>query len=60
MQYRRAIVPDGIFFFTLVMDRRRPALASGEASMFGHYVKAGVYASDWGRDSMCFEGVGHE
>jgi len=29
-------------------------------SSFGRYVKAGVYASGWGSDSMCFEGVGHE
>ena len=59
MQYRRAIVFGGIFFFTLVMDRCRPALASDEASMFGRFVKADVYASDWRRDSMRFEGVGH-
>ena len=32
MQYRRAIVPGGTFFFTVVMDRRRPILASGEAA----------------------------
>ena len=31
MQYRRAIVPGGTFFFTLVADRRRPILASSEA-----------------------------
>ena len=31
MQYRRAIVPGGTFFFTLVTDRRRPILASDEA-----------------------------
>lgn len=29
-------------------------------SSFGRYVKAGVYALDWGHGSMCFEGVGHE
>jgi len=29
-------------------------------SSFGRFVKAGVYALDWGRDSMCFEGIGHE
>jgi putative transposase len=29
-------------------------------SSFGRYVKAGVYAPDWGSDSMCFEGIGHE
>ena len=40
--------------------RRRPALASDEASMSGRFVKAGVYTSDWGRDSMYFEGIGHE
>lgn len=31
MQYRRAIVPGGTFFFTVVTDRRRPILASGDA-----------------------------
>jgi hypothetical protein len=31
MQYRRAIVPGGTFFFTVVTDRRRPILASAEA-----------------------------
>ena len=31
MQYRRAIVPGGTFFFTLVTDRRRPILALDEA-----------------------------
>jgi len=31
MQYRRAIVPGGTFFFTVVTVRRRPILASGEA-----------------------------
>lgn len=31
MHYRRAIVPGGTFFFTLVTDRRRPILASDEA-----------------------------
>ena len=31
MQYRRAIVPGGPFFFTLETDRRRPILASDEA-----------------------------
>ncbi|WP_300436772.1 hypothetical protein [Zoogloea sp.] len=59
MQYQRAIVPGGIFFFTLMMARRRPSLALDGASMFGRFVKAGVYASDWRRDSMCFESVGH-
>ena len=29
-------------------------------SSFGRYVEAGVYASDWGRGAMGFEGVGHE
>ena len=29
-------------------------------SSFNRYVKAGVYASDWGGDSMCFDGIGHE
>jgi len=27
---------------------------------FARYVKTGVYALDWGNDSMCFEGIGHE
>jgi len=27
---------------------------------FARYVKVGVYALDWGNDSMCFEGIGHE
>ena len=31
MQYRRAFVPGGTFFFTVVTDRRRPVLASDEA-----------------------------
>lgn len=31
MHYRRAIVPGGTFFFTLVTDRRRPILATAEA-----------------------------
>lgn len=31
MHYRRAIVPGGTFFFTLVTDLRRPILASDEA-----------------------------
>ena len=31
MHYRRAIVPGGTFFFTLVTDHRRPILASAEA-----------------------------
>lgn len=31
MHYRRAIVPGGTFFFTLVTYRRRPILASDEA-----------------------------
>ena len=29
-------------------------------SSFGRYVKAGVYALDWGSDSRIFEGIGHE
>ena len=31
MQYRRAVIPGGAIFFNLVMDRRRPVLASNEA-----------------------------
>lgn len=29
-------------------------------SCFGRYVRAGVYAPDWGSSSMCFEGIGRE
>ena len=31
MRYRRAFVPGGSFFFTVVTDKRRPLLASQEA-----------------------------
>lgn len=31
MQYRRAFIPGGTFFFTLVTEKRRPLLASDEA-----------------------------
>jgi putative transposase len=31
MQYRRAFIPGGSFFFTLVTEKRRPLLASAEA-----------------------------
>ena len=31
MKYRRAFIPGGSFFFTLVTEQRRPLLASAEA-----------------------------
>ncbi|MBI4793265.1 MAG: transposase [Deltaproteobacteria bacterium] len=31
MRYRRAFIPGGSFFFTLVTEKRRPLLASAEA-----------------------------
>ena len=31
MNYRRAFIPGGSFFFTLVTEQRRPLLASAEA-----------------------------
>ncbi len=31
MRYRRAFTPGGVFFFTLVTERRRPILASADA-----------------------------
>ena len=31
MRYRRAFIPGGSFFFTVVTERRRPLLASAEA-----------------------------
>jgi len=51
--------------FTRRVSRRTPeTLASQGIGRFGSriqgYVKAGIHASDWGGDSMCFEGIGHE